>query len=246
VNQYIGGLPGSFTLNTCLNNGDPTYCELIQRDANGSLSTGNGATAGRVIGTRYNTGSYGSSGVDFEGRYFLDLRSLSSGAGRLNFSFTGSATLDNPIHVTPGVSEFDCTGFYGPNCSGAGPTSPVPRWRHRLRTTWDTGHDFELSLNWRHIGPLKSEFTSGNPNLSNPANVYAVDSHIAAYDYFDFDGSIDLTPHLNIRAGINNLTDRRPPVIGFVANPLLVNGNMAAGMYDTLGRYLFLGITAKY
>lgn len=246
VNQYIGGLPGSFTLDTCLNSGDPTYCGLIQRDANGSLSTGNGADAGRVIGTRYNTGSYGSSGVDFEGRYFLNLRSLAVWAGSLNFSFTGSATLDNPIHVTPGVSEFDCTGFYGPNCSGAGPTSPVPRWRHRLRTTWDTGHDFELSLNWRHIGPLKSEFTSGNPNLSNPANVYSVDSHIAAYDYFDLDGSIDLTAHLNVRAGINNLTDRRPPVIGFVANPLLVNGNMAAGMYDTLGRYLFLGITAKY
>jgi iron complex outermembrane receptor protein len=50
---------------------------------------------------------------------------------------------------------------------------------------------------------------------------------------------------LNIRLGINNLTDRQPPVIGFAANPLLVNGNMAAGMYDTLGRYLFVGFTAK-
>jgi hypothetical protein len=51
---------------------------------------------------------------------------------------------------------------------------------------------------------------------------------------------------LNIRLGINNLADRQPPVIGFVANPLLVNGNMAAGMYDILGRYLFAGFTAKY
>jgi outer membrane receptor protein involved in Fe transport len=246
VNQFIGSLPGTFTLGTCLNSGDPTYCSLIQRDATGSLSTGNGATAGRVIGTRFNTGSYGASGVDFEGRYLWKLDAVLRGAGSLNFSFTGSYNIDNPIHVTPGVSLFDCTGFFGPNCSGAGPTSPVPRWRHRLRTTWESGHDFELSLNWRHIGPLHSEFTSGNSNLSNPANVYAVDSHIAAYDYFDFDASVDVTPHFNVRAGINNLTDRRPPVIGFVANPLLVNGNMAAGMYDPLGRYLFLGVTAKY
>jgi hypothetical protein len=35
-------------------------------------------------------------------------------------------------------------------------------------------------------------------------------------------------------------------VIGFTANPLLVNGNMAAAMYDTLGRYVFLGLTAKF
>ncbi|MDP9013496.1 MAG: TonB-dependent receptor [Pseudomonadota bacterium] len=246
VKQYVGGLPGSFTLATCLNTGDPFYCSLVRRDASGSLSTGNGAAAGRIIGTRFNTGSYGASGVDFEGRYIWELESLVSKAGNLSFSFTGSVALDNPIDVTPGVSETDCSGYYGPNCSGVGPTSPVPRWRHRLRTTWETKHDFELSLNWRHIGQLKSEFTSGNPNLNNPANVYAIDSHIGAYDYFDLDGNIDVTPHLNIRLGVNNLADKKPPVIGFTANPLLVNGNMAAGLYDTLGRYLFVGFTAKY
>ena len=246
VNQYVGGVPGSFTLNTCLNGGDPTYCSLIQRDASGSLSTGNGAGAGRIIGTRFNTGSYGNSGVDFEGRLNWDLESLRAGAGHLVFGFTGSVALDNPINVTPGGTEFDCSGYYGPNCSGAGPTSPVPRWRHRLRTTWQSRHDFGVSVNWRHIGKLKSEFTSSNSNLSNPSNVFPIDSHINAYDYFDVDGNIDVSPHVNLRLGINNITDRQPPVIGFAANPLLVNGNMAAGMYDTLGRYLFLGFTAKY
>lgn len=246
VKQYVGGLPGSFTLDTCLNGGDPFYCGLIHRDANGSLSTGNGATAGRIIGTRFNTGSYGSSGVDLEGRYVQSLEALAPKAGSLTFGFTGSVALDNPINVTPGVSEFDCSGYFGPNCSGAGPTSPVPRWRHRLRTTWETTHDLQISLNWRRIGKLKSEFTSGNPNLSNTANVYTIDSIIGAYDYFDLDASIDLTPSINVRAGVNNIADRKAPIIGFTANPLLINGNLAAGMYDALGRYLFLGLTAKY
>jgi outer membrane receptor protein involved in Fe transport len=46
--------------------------------------------------------------------------------------------------------------------------------------------------------------------------------------------------------GVNNLFDRQPPIIGFNANPLLVNGNMLAATYDTFGRYLFVGLTAKY
>ena len=246
VKQFIGNVPGTFSLNTCLNTGDPFYCSLIQRDANGSLSTGNGAGAGRLVSTRFNTGSYGTSGVDFEARYVWSLQSMAPKAGNLAFGFTGSLALDNPINVTPGVSEIDCTDLYGPNCSGAGPTSPVPRWRHRLRMTWETHKGFELSLNWRHIGRLKSEFTSSNPNLFNPNNVFPVDSHISAYDYLDLDSGIDVTEHLKVRLGVNNLTDRKPPVIGFAANPLLVNGNLAAGMYDALGRYLFAGLTARF
>jgi iron complex outermembrane recepter protein len=246
VKQFIGNVPGTFSLNTCLNTGDPFYCSLIQRDANGSLSTGNGASAGRLVSTRFNTGSYGTSGVDFEARYVWSLQSVAPKAGNLAFGFTGSLALDNPINVTPGVSEIDCTDLYGPNCSGAGPTSPVPRWRHRMRMTWETHAGFEVSLNWRHIGRMKSEFTSTNPNLFNPNNVFPVDSHISAYDYLDLDSGIDVTEHLNVRLGVNNLTDRKPPVIGFAANPLLVNGNLAAGMYDPLGRYLFAGLTARF
>jgi outer membrane receptor protein involved in Fe transport len=112
--------------------------------------------------------------------------------------------------------------------------------------TWESHAGFEVSLNWRHIGELKSEFTSSNPNLSNPNSVFPVDSHISAYDYLDLETGIDATEHLHIRLGINNLTDKRPPVIGLVANPLLVNGNMAAGVYDVLGRYLFVGLTARF
>jgi iron complex outermembrane receptor protein len=245
VKKFIGNVPGTFSLTTCLNSGDPFYCSLIQRDANGSLSTGNGAGAGRIVSTRFNTGSYGTSGVDFEARYVWNLPAIAKGSN-LAFGFTGSLALDNPINVTPGAAEIDCTDLYGPNCSGAGPTSPVPRWRHRLRMTWETHGGFELSLNWRHIGRMKSEFASTNPALFNPANVFPVDSHISAYDYLDLDGGIEVTEHVKVRLGVNNLTDRKPPVIGFAANPLLVNGNMAAGMYDPLGRYLFAGLTAKF
>jgi outer membrane receptor protein involved in Fe transport len=91
---------------------------------------------------------------------------------------------------------------------------------------------------------MKSEFTT--PQFMPNTSVFPVDSHISAYDYLDLDSNIEVTEHLNVRLGVNNLTDRKPPVIGFAANPLLVNGNMAAGIYDPLGRYLFAGLTAKF
>jgi hypothetical protein len=64
-------------------------------------------------------------------------------------------------------------------------------------------------------------------------------------------GSIEIIyewnrPWIGHRAGVNNWADRRPPIIGFNANPLLVNGNMLAATDDTFGRYLFVGLTAKY
>ena len=109
-----------------------------------------------------------------------------------------------------------------------------------------TSPAIDLALNWRHIGRLKSEFTSGNENLGDPSSVFAVDSQIDAYDYIDLDANVDIAGHLNVRFGVNNIADKKPPIVGFTANPLLVNGNLTAGMYDSLGRYLFIGLTAKY
>jgi outer membrane receptor protein involved in Fe transport len=246
VKGYIGSLAAVDSLNNCINTGDPVYCNLVRRDANGSLSVGNGPTSGRVIGTGLNTGSFQMSGVDIDGRYAFNLSDLSlQNAGRVTFNFAGSVAVDNVIEVVPGLIPFDCTGYYGPTCTGEGPTSPIPKWRHKLRTTWEANKTFEMSLNWRHIGTLNSEQLSSNPHLAT-GTAYPVDSHVPSYDYLDVDSTINLGSHVEVRVGVNNLTDRRPPIIGFNANPLLVNGNMLAATYDTFGRYLFIGLTAKY
>jgi outer membrane receptor protein involved in Fe transport len=243
VEHYIGSLAAVDSLNNCLNTGDPVYCNLIRRDANGSLSVGNGPTSGRVIATGLNTGSFEMSGVDVEGRYVLDMSAFN--AGKISFNLAGSLALDNVIQVVPGLIPFDCTGLYGPTCTGEGPTSPIPKWRHKMRATWEARKDFEVSLNWRHIGHLDSEQTSSNPHLAT-GTAYPVDWHVPTYDYIDMDVGFDLGSHVNLRLGVNNLFDRQPPIVGFNANPLLVNGNMLAATYDTFGRYLFVGLTAKY
>jgi iron complex outermembrane recepter protein len=243
VERYIGSLAAVDSLNNCLGTGDPVYCDLIRRDANGSLSVGNGPAAGRVIATGLNTGSFEMSGIDVEGRYVLDMSALN--AGKISFNLAGSMALDNVIQVVPGLIPFDCTGLYGPTCTGEGPTSPIPKWRHKMRATWEARKDFEVSVNWRHIGHLDSEQTSSNPHLAT-GTAYPADWHVPTYDYIDMDVGFDLGSHVNLRLGVNNLFNREPPIVGFNANPLLVNGNMLAATYDTFGRYLFVGLTAKY
>jgi iron complex outermembrane recepter protein len=239
INKYIGSLPANASLNNCLN-GDTFYCPLIQRDATGSLSIGTGPTAGRIIATGLNTGSYEESGIDVDANYVLDLER----AGTVSFAFAGSVQLNNVITTVPGLPAVDCTGYYGPTCTGEGPTSPIPKWRHKLRTTWALPIGVEASLNWRHIGSLKSEQLSPNPQLAT-GTAYPIDSQVPSYDYFDLDVGFDLGKHVSLRLGVDNVLDKQPPLVGFNLNPLLVNGNMLAPMYDTYGRYLFVSLTAK-
>jgi len=231
INKYIGSISANESFNQCLTTGNAIFCGLIQRDpASGSL------TAGRILQTRANTGSYGESGIDIAARYSMPLHS----GGTLAFNFNGSALINNPITVNPAAPLEDCTGLYGQTCSGDGPTSPIPRWRHSLRTSW-TGGKLDVSLNWRHIGSMNFEGTS--PYFNGEA-VYPIDQHVSAYDYFDLSAGYSLG-RLDVNMGINNLFAKKPPIIGYGANPLLLNGNLLAGMYDSFGREVFVEFTAR-
>lgn len=241
IDGYIGSVPTSLSLASCLSTGNPVFCQLIRRDSSGSLSVGNSlTTSGAVLQTGTNTGSYEESGLDLAGQYILRTRS----AGVFTFTFNGSYQIDNTIDVLPGQPIFDCTGLYGPSCTGGGPTSPIPSWRHNLRTTWTRGQ-FQASLNWRFIGAMTFEGASSSPAL-NGETVYPVDGHVPNYSYFDLDTGYDFTPHLHLHLGVNNLLGKQPPIIGFNSNPLLINGNLLAGVYDPFGREVFAELSAEF
>ena len=70
--------------------------------------------------------------------------------------------------------------------------------------------------------------------------------------YFDVTASYsvsDLAMFSNLtgRLGINNVLDKDPPVISQNSCPaVLCNGNTFPQVFDTLGRYVFMGITADF
>lgn len=96
--------------------------------------------------------------------------------------------------------------------------------------------------------PSESALTSPNPFLSGAA--YLPLAHIAAYNYFDLNGTIDLSKNFTVRLGVNNVADKAPPLVfGYDCTGTpggLCSGNTFPGVYDALGRYLFMNVSAQW
>ena len=187
----------------------------------------------RVTGTALNTGSYGNSGVDFEGRY-VGISISWRQKRALTFSFTGSLALDNPIKSNPppprSIAPASTAGLFEPRAdiARAALAPPVPYYL-------GAPPRLELSLNWRHIGTMKSESTNPNPNLSDPAEV------LPSIRISPPMTTSTRRPHGGDRARQRAPGYRRPHQqaaarwFAWIASPQLINGNMVASMYDTLG-----------
>ncbi|MGH8133902.1 MAG: hypothetical protein ACRETP_11850, partial [Steroidobacteraceae bacterium] len=69
-------------------------------------------------------------------------------------------------------------------------------------------------------------------------------ARIPSFSYLDFSGSWTI-PRTNIelRAGVNNLTDKDPPLIGVAISP---GGQNTYPTYDLFGRQVFVAFTAKF
>jgi len=238
IEGLIASIGGDVIMNDCIASvGNPTqsarFCPLIHRDSQGSLWL---TPAGYVSDLNVNIGELSTAGVDINGNYRLML----SAAGSLSFTLVG--TYLKSLQTTPvaGLGSYECVGYFGGTCVLA------PRWRSVLNTTWSTpwrGLDF--NLRWRYIGPTVSDQTSANPFLSGA--VWPPLAHIHGYSYFDLAGTITLNSNLSLRLGINNLADKAPPlVIVSDCAPTLCNGNTLPGVYDAMGRYLFMHLTAEW
>jgi outer membrane receptor for ferrienterochelin and colicin len=139
----------------------------------------------------------------------------------------------------PGTPAFDCAGYYGEICG-----DPVPRWRHMLRTTWNTPWNFDVSINWRYVSAVKVAAASPNPILASPYD--QADYVLASRSYVDLGVDWRVNDQFELRAGVNNVFDMDPPVVGTDWQAgITANSNTYPGVYDALGRWLFVGVTAR-
>ncbi|HEY5758361.1 MAG TPA: TonB-dependent receptor [Steroidobacter sp.] len=247
VKDFISGIGANNIQNGCMNGTTPSFCDLIQRDAIGSLRS----STGYVIDVVQNTGGLKTSGVDFS----LDYRQELDSYGSLSLNVVGTWLEKLETQSLVNGPTIDCAGLYGAVCSTlGGSNNPNPTWRHKVRLSWALPFEgswfsnANVSLAWRFIDSVSLDRTSSQAGLggANPGGP-ASDLKLGARNYFDLAAGFNVGDGYSVRLGVNNLFDKDPPLAGATNCPTgPCNGNIYTQVYDSLGRYGFLGLTAEF
>jgi iron complex outermembrane receptor protein len=229
LENAIGTIGADTILTQCIATADPFFCSKIHRDAPGTLwLTPNGYT----LDTNTNVGGLSTRGVDVNASYTQPL----GGLGSLAFSFVGT-WLDKLVANPLGDITYDCASFFGAQCG-----TPSPEWRHKLRVSYTHPTGIGLSAQWRYFSAVDNETTSSDADLAGttaPGN-----AHFGSQSYIDLVMTARIGDHYSLRLGANNILDRIPPIA--VTPAPFGNGNTYPQVYDSLGRYIFAGVTLDF
>lgn len=240
LKNSITSLPPTTIMSNCLATGDPAFCsQLVRSPTTFGLTGASPASGGYIVQTNVNIGAAQVSGIDVQGNYKVPLAGQRWGA--LRFTLNGAWLQSTTSTPFPGGHTYDCVGLFGLTCQTVN-----PHWRHNLRTSWDTPWKVEVSANWRFIGSVGEDNNSGDPALLNPAFGGApviFGARIPSYSYIDLSAAWNWKS-VQVRGGIANLFDKDPPL----ETSELIAGGAAntSETYDTLGRVVFLSVTANF
>ncbi|WDT87228.1 TonB-dependent receptor domain-containing protein [Alteromonas sp. 009811495] len=190
------------------------FCDNVNRSAAGSLWISQDAF---ITNLSDNVGGRKWAGVDLDMAYSMDLA-----GGTLRTNLIGSYNLDKtyqPLLSDPSL-DYDCSGIVSVQCFAQ------PKWRHTLTANYSMD-DWSAIARWRYYGDVDFEGEGG----------------LSSYSFFDLTGSYQINDYLAVSAGVNNVLDKEPPMVG---GSLSTNANTVAGFYDTLGRYLFTNVTLSF
>ena len=165
-------------------------------------------------------------------------------------SVNAFVTYTNSYTVQPvsGGAVYNCVGLYGLTCA-----NPLPKIKGKARLTFSPSHlPISVSAQMRYVGPTHLDANSDQPLLTNHA--YGVtdtaDNSIHSFTYLDLTAAWRIKDGLSLDVGCNNVLDKDPPIVdsgAFVgAGETAGNGNTFNGVYDALGRTLFVTLKADF
>lgn len=234
VKNAIVQLPEEEIVNLCYNvEMDPTgtFCSRIFRNPlNGSLR---GGTETGVDARNVNAGFLRAEGIDFKAAYtFKPTDDI-----RLTFDINATRVIKSWIRSTDLSPILKCEGLAGKTC-----LRPQPKWQFVQTSTVAYG-PATVQLRWRYIGKITNDQVGFG--TAEPSD-FAVPV-IGARSYFDLFSTLDVTENFTFRFGVNNLFDKKPPVIGNDYGGTTENsGNTYPATYEPLGRSFFIGARAKF
>ena len=228
VTQAIAAINGSIVFQKCFNgdgsnpNLDPTNpsCAAIIRQSSTGLPL--------QVNTPFdNLGALKTSGVDFQVDWGLDLADAGIGKGSLAVNLSGTYLREFNIKAVSTAPFLDYSGTIGNSTVGVG---TFPRWKATMTTSYALG-PASLGLRWFYIDGMDDFTAISNPTARRPG--------VPGYNRFDLFGSYEINKIVSLRAGVDNLGNKEPPVFGGIL------GTTEPGTYDPLGRRFWLAIRAK-
>jgi len=210
INRAFGGITG--TINACYASGVTTVAQLNAHPACSLLfRTASGELRSNL--PLANVQTLETSGLDLRIAYRLELERL--GAPSLGaLTFVGNLTY---------VDKYETLGrdFVGLVSQDFGAN---PQTRSYTDIVWSLPR-VETRLSWQRIAGMKEQL-SRRP--------------IAAVNYFNLTGTVDVSASVQAYAGINNLLDKDAPIF-----PNQIQ-NTDVSTYDAVGRFFFVGASVKF
>ena len=190
------------------------WCRMFSRDP----ASGDIVDAYAIL---RNSAGLRTSGLDIQLDWQLDM-----GPGELALNWLVSHMDSFERLEAPGTPTTEMVGTVGSDFIG----TSFPEWKWNLDLTY-AWQALTLDAGWRYVGGM------------NDACVR--EFHVPHYDSFDLGASFDFDGSrlagLQLRVGLENVTDEDPPII-----PCWNSANTEASQYDVLGRRYFVSLRYSF
>lgn len=234
VKDAIQLVPRQVTIDECVASaGSSPLCALIVREQVGTPRPRTPGTVYQVDSFPVNAAAIETAGIDVQAKYKTSWGEDSSLEFGLLYTYLDKLTLQ-PLAGLP--VENNRGQLDGDGRLGAG-------FKHRanLSVTYANG---PFSLNWRTNYQSKIKDTLG-PDADSPLGDET--NSIKAYWYHDVQARFKVDgDRLEFYAGIDNLFDKKPPVINQNGASNITGTETAADSFDPFGRSLYAGAVFRF
>ena len=207
-----------------------------------SAQVGTSPTIANVFSGPVNLANLRTRGIDIDASYTLAL-----GSGQLNLRANANVLLSFKSQSSASAPVVSQAGYYDTSGSLLLQDSIQPKLRSNVSARYAAESGFNLFLQARYIGSLKMGEV---PGLNAGQTFVYADKKTSAVWYFDANVSQTikagpLGSELELFANVNNLFNRRPPVIPNAQQPSNTYPTYFQ-LYDIMGRYLTVGARIKF
>lgn len=250
ITNAIAAVSAQTAYDLCFNRdgvSNPTYsidgasgvCHNIVRDATSG--------AALQVNSQYqNVGVVDTSGLDVA----LDWRAALADLGLARVPGTLSLNLSfNKLFTYKAQDSADSLALENAGTLGTTTRPALYDWRTVTNLRYANG-SWDIGLNWRHLPSIRSNFYVTDHTTTTAG--------AKAYDVFGLTGSWNVTKSIGISAGIDNLFDVDPPLVGAGQIQTIAStsgggstvldgaGSTNAQYYDVLGRRYFVNVKLRF